>query len=48
MGGVHLGSENANSSRGVQGHAPPGKILENLECLGLHFTHNFDGGQREK
>ena len=25
-GGVCLGSENANSSRGIQGHAPPGKF----------------------
>ena len=44
--GVRLGSENANSSRGDRGHAPR-EILENLECLGLHFTR-FDGGQRKK
>ena len=45
-GGVRLGSENVNSSRGDRGHAPR-EILENLECLGLHFTR-FDGGQKEK
>ena len=38
---MRFGSENANSSRGF------GKILENFECLGLHFTR-FDGGEREK
>ena len=43
---MRLGSENANSSRGDRGHAPR-EILENLECLGLHFTR-FDGGQRKK
>ena len=32
---------------GGPGPCSPGKILENLECLGLHFTR-FDGGQREK
>ena len=25
-GGVRLGSQNANSSRGVWGHVPPGKF----------------------
>ena len=33
--------------RGVRGYAPPGKILETLKCLGLHFTR-FHGGEREK
>ena len=32
---------------GGPGACSPGKILENLECLGLHFTR-FDGGQRDK
>ena len=33
--------------RGVRGHAPPGKILETLNCLGLHFTR-FHCGERQK
>ena len=33
---MRLGSENGNSRR-VRGHAPPGKFLENLDCLGLHL-----------
>ena len=35
------------TSRGVRGHAPPGKILENLDCLGLYFAR-FHGGEKEK
>ena len=40
--GVRFGSENANFLGGP-GACSPGKILESLECLGLHFTR-FDGG----
>ena len=32
--------------RGVPGTCSPGKILEFLECLGLHFAR-FHGGERE-
>ena len=35
------------TSCGGPGACSPGKFLENLECLGLHFTR-FDGEQREK
>ena len=31
----------------VRGACSPGKILETLKCLGLHFTR-FHGGEREK
>ena len=33
--------------RGVPGACSPGKILEFLECLGLHFAR-FHGGERER
>ena len=33
--------------RGGLGACSPGKILETLKCLGLHFAH-FRGGEREK
>ena len=36
-GGVAFWEVKMQTSRGVRGHAPPGKILESLECLGLHF-----------
>ena len=32
------------TSKGPGCHASPGKMLENLDCLGLHFER-FHGGQ---
>ena len=31
----------------MQVDAPRGKLLENLDCLGLHFA-SFHGGEREE
>ena len=42
---MRLGSEDTNLKRGP-GYAPPGKVLEFLDCLGLHFVR-FHGGERD-
>ena len=44
--GVRVGSEDAKLQGGL-GACSPGKILETLDCLRLHFAH-FHGGEREK
>ena len=44
MGGVRLGSKDRNL-QGGPGACSPGKILEFLDCLGLHFAR-FHGGER--
>ena len=44
-GGVRLGTEDTNLWGG-SGACPLGKILEILDCLGLHFAR-FHGGERE-
>ena len=46
MGGGGGWAVKIQTCRGVRGHAPPGKILEFLDCLGLHFAR-FHGGERE-
>ena len=43
--GMRLGSEDTNLYGGP-GAWSPGKILEFLDCLGLHFAR-FHGGERE-
>ena len=42
---MRLGSEDTNL-QGGPGACSPGKILEMLDCLGLHFAR-FYGGERE-
>ena len=44
-GGVRSGSEDTNL-KGGPGACSPGKILEFLDCLGLHFAR-FQGGERD-
>ena len=44
-GEERLGSEDTNLMGGP-GACSPRKILEMLDCLGLHFAH-FHGGERE-
>ena len=44
--GVHLSSKDTNFYRGP-GACSPEKILENLDCLRLHFAR-FHSGEREK
>ena len=41
-GGVRLGSEDTNLLRGPEA-CSPGKFLEFLDCLGLHFARFHDG-----
>ena len=45
-GGVRVGTEDAQLLGGP-GACFPGKILEILDCLRLHFAH-FHGGEGEK
>ena len=46
-GGVRFENEDTCKLVGGSEACSPGKILETLKCLGLHFTR-FHGREREK